>query len=142
MRGHLIVGIIDIFVGLVCFVLCIILNRTDRIIIAFFPVAMGFGIISGYIHERKQTYWRNPTKREMAKIMEEALGNSPGTNIRVNRKCCENCAYVEFNVIRGSETINKICTYNPVRPIIWNHGRHVCNNWCPGAGCVVLKIEE
>lgn len=48
----------------------------------------------------------------------------------------------EFYTARGSQTINKICTYNPVRPIIGNHGRHVCPNWCPGAGCVVLKIEE
>jgi len=134
MRGHLIVGIIDIFVGFACFVLCIILNRTDRIVIAFFPVAMGLGIIAGYIHDKKQHCWRNPTKKEMAKIA--------GTNIRINRKCCENCAYVEFEVIRGSQTINKICNYNPVRPIIGNHGRHVCDNWCPGAGCVVLKIEE
>jgi len=146
-RHHLIMGIVDIVVGLVLFILCIVLNRTERIILTFFPVAVGVGLIASYISNRKQTYWRNPTKKEMAEIMDEALGNSPGpnipgTNIRINRKCCENCSYVEFEVIRGSQTINKICNYNPVRPIIGNHGRHVCNNWCPGAGCVVLKIEE
>lgn len=142
MRHNLIMGIVDIVVGLALFILCVILNRTERIVLTFFPVSVGVGLIASYISNRKQTYWRNPTKKEMAQIMKEALGNSPGTNIRVNRKCCENCAYVEFKVIRGSETIDKICTYNPVRPIIGNHGRHVCSNWCPGAGCVVLKIEE
>jgi hypothetical protein len=134
MRHHLIMGIVDIVVGLALFILCIVLNRTERIVLTFFPVAVGVGLIASYISNRKQTCWRNPTKKEMAKIA--------GTNLRVNRKCCENCAYVEFEVIRGSQTINKICNYNPVRPIIGNHGRHVCSNWCPGAGCVVLKIEE
>lgn len=142
MRHNLIMGIVDIVVGLACFVLCIVLNRTERIALTFFPVAVGVGLIVSYIHERKQACWRNPTKKEMAKIMYDALGNGPDTNIRVNRKCCENCAYVEFEVIRGSQTINKICNYNPVRPIVGNHGRHVCPNWCPGAGCIVCKIEE
>lgn len=134
MRHNLIIGIVNIVVGLILVMVCIILNRTGTIVFTLFPIATGLGLIAGYIHERKQTCWRNPTKKEMAKI--------PGTNISVNRKCCENCAYVEFEVIRGSQTINKICTYNPVRPIVGNHGRHVCNNWCPGAGCVVCKIEE
>lgn len=142
MKHQLILGIINVVVGLACFVLCIVLNRTERIILTFFPVAVGVGTISSYIHERKQTCWRNPTKKEMAKIMDKALGNGPDTSLLVNRKCCENCAYVDFYTVRGSQTINKICTYNPVRPIIGNHGRHVCNNWCPGAGSVVFKIEE
>lgn len=134
MHDNLIMGIVDVVIGLVLFILCIILNRTERIVLTFFPVAVGIGLIVSYIHERKQTCWRNPTKKEMAKIA--------GTNIYVNRKCCENCAYVEFYTVRGSQTINKICNCNPVRPIIGNHGRHVCPNWCPGAGSVVFKIEE
>lgn len=134
MRRNLIMGLFDIIVSFILIIACIILNRTDRIVFALIPVATGLGLIASYILERKQPCWRNPTKKEMAKIA--------GTNIRVNRKCCENCAYVEFEVIRGSQTINKICNCNPVRPIIGNHGRHVCDNWCPGAGCVVFKIEE
>lgn len=134
MHHNLMTGIVDIIVGLALVVTCIILNRTERIAFDFLPVAVGLGNIAAYISKRKQPCWRNPTKKEMAKIA--------GTNIRVNRKCCENCAYVEFEVIRGSQTINKICNCNPVRPIIGNHGRHVCDNWCPGAGCVVFKIEE
>lgn len=131
----LVFGIFDILAGLFFFILCIIKNRPDRIIMALFLLLCGVRFVVNYINnKKKQTCWRNPTKKEMAKIA--------NTNIYVNSKCCENCAYVEFEVIRGSQTINKICNYNPVRPIVGNHGRHVCNNWCPGAGCVVLKIEE
>lgn len=134
MCNYLTIGIVDIVVGFILVIACIILNRTETIVFALFPVATGLGFMTGYIHNRKQTCWRNPTKKQMAEII--------GTNIRVNRKCCENCAYVEFEVVRGSQTITKICTRNPVRPIVGNHGRHVCPNWCPGAGCVVCKIEE
>ncbi len=138
MRGRLIIGIVYIIVGIILAMVGIILNRTEILGVPFCMVGMGLCIIAGYIHEKKQKRkeicWRNSAKKEMIKI--------PGTNILVNRKCCENCAYVEFNVIRSSQTINKICNYNPVRPIIGNHGHHVCDNWCPGAGCIVLKIEE
>lgn len=53
-RRCLVVGIIDILVGLTCFILCIILNRTDRIILTFFPVAIGLGNITAYISDKKQ----------------------------------------------------------------------------------------
>lgn len=132
MRHNLIIGIIDVMVGFILVIACFILNRTERIGFALFPVAIGFGLIANYIHEKRNTCWRNPSKKEMAKIT--------NTNILVNHKCCENCAYVEFEVIRGSHLF--ICNYSPVRPIIGDHGRHVCDNWCPGAGCVVLNIKE
>lgn len=54
MRHHLIIGIIDVVVGLVLFILCIILNRTERILLTFLPVTVGIGTIAGYIHEKKQ----------------------------------------------------------------------------------------
>lgn len=62
MKHHLIIGIIDILVGLALFILCIILNRTERIVFTFFSVAIGSGIIAGYISERRDH------KRRMAEL--------------------------------------------------------------------------
>ena len=128
MKGHLIVGIIDIVAGLACFALCIIWNRTDRIICAFFPVAMGLGIVAAYISDKKQTCWRNPTKKELAKI----------SNWQ-NCKCCATCTHVEFKATQSTGIISCMCTSNPVRPIIEKPCLHACPNWCPGAGRVVFE---
>lgn len=66
MKGRLIVGIIDIIAGLACFILCIILNRTDRIMISLFPIAMGLGIVAAYISDKKQ---HKKQMEELAKML-------------------------------------------------------------------------
>ena len=128
MRHNLIMGFVDVVVGLALFILCIILNRTERIVLTFFPVAVGVGLIASYIHDRKQTCWRNPTKKEMAKI----------SNCQ-NCKCCATCTHVEYKAMQSTGIISCMCTSNPVRPIIENPGNHVCHKWCPGAGRVVFE---
>lgn len=123
---HLIIGIIDVIVGLALFILCLILNRTERTVLTFFPVAVGVGTIAGYIHERKQHCWRNPTKKEMAEITK-------------NCRCCATCTHVEFTARQITGTLSCICTSNPVRPIIEKPTRHACPNWRYGSGHVVIE---
>lgn len=65
MSRYLIIGIIDILVGLTCFVLCLILNITDRIILTLFVVAIGLANIAAYISEKKQK------KKRMAELAEK-----------------------------------------------------------------------
>lgn len=62
MRHHLIIGIVDVVVGFALFILCLILNRTERIVLTFFPVAVGLGNIAYYISERRDH------KRRMAEL--------------------------------------------------------------------------
>lgn len=53
MKHQLILGIVNVVVGLALVVTCIFLNRTERIAFAFFPVAVGLGNIVAYISERR-----------------------------------------------------------------------------------------
>lgn len=62
MKHQLILGIVNVVVGLALVVTCIILNRTERIAFAFFPVAVGLGNIAYYISER------HDHKRRMAEL--------------------------------------------------------------------------
>ena len=62
MKRRLIIGIIDIIVGLALFIACLILNRTERIMLTLFPVAVGLGTIAGYISEKRDR------KRRMAEL--------------------------------------------------------------------------
>lgn len=62
MSKHLIIGIIDILVGLTCFALCLILNITDRIILTLLVVANGLLNIAAYIYDK------NRKKKRMAEL--------------------------------------------------------------------------
>lgn len=62
MKHQLILGITNIVVGLALVVTCIILNRTERVALAFFPVAVGLGNIAAYISDRRDR------KRKMAEL--------------------------------------------------------------------------
>lgn len=53
MKHQLILGIVNVVVGLALVVTCIILNRTERIAFAFFTAAVGLGNIAAYISERR-----------------------------------------------------------------------------------------
>lgn len=76
MKYQLILGIINVVIGLACFVLCIVLNRTEKIILTFFPVAVGLGNIAAYISDRRD---RKRRMAELAKkwgIEEDEFGNA------------------------------------------------------------------
>lgn len=62
MKHRLILGIVNVVVGLALVATCIILNRTEKIAFAFFPVAVGLGNIAAYISERRDR------KRRMAEL--------------------------------------------------------------------------
>lgn len=62
MKHNLIIGIIDIVVGLALFVTCLILNRTEKNSTYVFPVAVGLGNIVAYISDRRDH------KRRMAEL--------------------------------------------------------------------------
>lgn len=54
MKDRLILGIVNVVVGLALVVTCVILNRTERVAFAFFPVAIGLGNIAYYISGRRK----------------------------------------------------------------------------------------
>lgn len=62
MKHRLILGLINVVVGLALVVICIILNRTERVAFAFFPVFVGLGNIAAYISDRRDR------KRRMAEL--------------------------------------------------------------------------
>ena len=64
MQHRLVMGIIDILVGVICAIICIMLNRTERIALTFFPIAIGLGNLAVYISEKKQ---RKKQAAELAK---------------------------------------------------------------------------
>ena len=62
MKHRLILGLINVVVGLALVVICIILSRTERVAFAFFPVFVGLGNIAAYISDRRDR------KRRMAEL--------------------------------------------------------------------------
>lgn len=62
MKHQLILGLINVVVGLALVVICIILNRTERVAFAFFSVFVGLGNIAAYISDRRDR------KRRMAEL--------------------------------------------------------------------------